>query len=70
MVNPWLTLLIDLVLIGGATAIIASMVVEYRTHRLPHVGLVRTPRARVRVDPFEARTRRPAVGSARRRLAA
>ena len=70
MVNPWLTLFLDIVLIGSAVAIVAAMVTEYRTHRLPHVGLSRGPRAARRNDPFVARTHRPAVGSARRRLAA
>ncbi len=41
MVNPLLTILFDLVLVGGATAILAAMVAEYLACREPHVGSAR-----------------------------
>jgi hypothetical protein len=38
MVNPVLTLLFDLFLVGSAVAIIAAMVQEYLASRRPSVG--------------------------------
>ena len=39
MVHPVLTLLFDLLIIGTAVTVISAMVVEYRTHREPHIGV-------------------------------
>ena len=38
MVNPILTLIFDLFLIGSAISVVAAMVVEYRTGRSPAIG--------------------------------
>lgn len=47
MVNPLLTLLFDLFLIGGALAIVAAMVQEYMRSRTPSVGDAEEARRRV-----------------------
>ena len=47
MVNPLLTLLFDLLLIGSALAIIASMAHEYLRSRTPSVGDAEDARRRV-----------------------
>ncbi len=44
MVNPVLTILFYLFLIGSASAVIAAMVMERHTARLPRVGTTRTQR--------------------------
>ena len=44
MVNPVLTILFDLVLIGTALGLIASMATEYFVTREPHVGSERAVR--------------------------
>lgn len=41
MVNPLLTILFDIFLIGSAVAVSASMVAEYLMSREPHVGTTR-----------------------------
>jgi len=38
VINPVLTILFDLFLIGSALAVSAAMVGEYFLHREPHVG--------------------------------
>ena len=40
MVNPLLTILFDIFLIGSALAVTAGMVAEYLASREPHVGRV------------------------------
>lgn len=47
MVNPALTIVFDLFLIGAATAVIASMVKEYLDSRSPSVGRGRPETATV-----------------------
>ncbi|MBK8558563.1 hypothetical protein [Candidatus Amarobacter glycogenicus] len=44
MVNPLLTILFDLFLIGSALAVTAAMATEYFTTREPHVGGMRRSR--------------------------
>lgn len=46
MVNPILTTLFDLFLIGSAAAVILGMVREYRANRLPAIGEARHEAAR------------------------
>lgn len=46
MVNPVLTILFDIFLIGSATAVIAALVYEQRLSRLPRVGAPVTARNR------------------------
>jgi len=67
MVNPVLTILFDLFLIGGAAAIIAGMAAEAVAARRPGVGASR-PARRVRQARPAARTTR-APGPARRTAA-
>lgn len=68
MVNPVLTLLFDLFLIGSGLAVVTGMVLEYRASRRAAVGGLAAPfRARCR-RPAAARAR-AAVGRGRRRLA-
>ena len=38
MVNPLLTLIVDVILVGTAIAVIATMVQEYLDSRVPAVG--------------------------------
>lgn len=45
MVNPVLTIIFDLFLIGSALALVSAMVAEYLASREPHVGSVRAARA-------------------------
>jgi len=47
MVNPALTILVDLILVGSALAIAASMMVEAWGERRPHVGVGGTRRPTV-----------------------
>lgn len=62
MVNPALTILFDLFLIGSAIAISAAMAAEYFTTRQPHVGTTRprpplatrTPRRRATMHRLPA----------------
>ena len=42
MVNPLLTILFDLFLVGSALAITAAMAAEYFVSREPHVGTSRS----------------------------
>lgn len=44
MVNPVLTIIFDLVLIGTALGLISAMVAEYFVSREPHVGSERAVR--------------------------
>lgn len=44
MVNPVLTILFDLFLIGSALALISAMATEYLASRQPHVGSTRAAR--------------------------
>ncbi|GIW13807.1 MAG: hypothetical protein KatS3mg062_1246 [Tepidiforma sp.] len=46
MVNPVLTILVDLVLVGGALSILAVMVTEAVVDRRPRVGGRRNPAVR------------------------
>ena len=55
MVNPVLTILFDLVLIGTALGLIAAMAAEYLASREPHVGSERA----VRRAPVVRRTVTP-----------
>jgi hypothetical protein len=68
MVNPALTILVDLILIGSALAIAASMMVEAWGERRPHVGVAGTSRptvaCRKRASARTSRTRY-AVGRGR-----
>jgi len=69
MVNPVLTIIFDLVLVGGALAIASAMATEYLMCREPHVGSTRPARA-ARARPAyrrRAETREP--GMARREAA-
>lgn len=51
MVNPVLTLIFDLFLIGSAISVVAAMVVEYRTGRSPAIGRAQSAyRSRVTRD--------------------
>ncbi len=66
MVNPVLTILFDVFLIGSALAIIAGLVQEQRANRLPAVGsLPRTGREYRRagkpsqISQYQARRRSP-----------
>jgi hypothetical protein len=45
MVNPVLTVIFDLFLIGSALALISAMATEYLASREPHVGTTRAARA-------------------------
>ena len=38
MVNPVLTVIFDLFLIGSAATVVTAMVAEYRAHRGPAIG--------------------------------
>lgn len=62
MVNPVLTILFDLFLIGSALALISAMTTEYLASRQPHVGSTRAARpqrprsaARRRAETLEIR---------------
>lgn len=44
MVNPVLTIIFDLFLIGSALALISAMATEYLVSREPHVGSTRAAR--------------------------
>ena len=58
MVNPLLTVLFDLFLVGAAIAIIAAMVDEYFSSRTPAIGRrsrQATPQARVAARPDQRR---------------
>ncbi|MGE0598757.1 MAG: hypothetical protein AB7J35_02890 [Dehalococcoidia bacterium] len=44
MVNPFLTIVFDLFLIGSALTVAASMAAEYFITREPHVGAMRRAR--------------------------
>ena len=61
MVNPILTTLFDLFLVGSAVAVIAGMVREYRANRLPAIGTSarapadRRPAARSHIAEYHAR---------------
>ncbi|HML98138.1 MAG TPA: hypothetical protein PKD75_06620 [Tepidiformaceae bacterium] len=44
MVNPVLTILFDLFLIGSALALVSAMTTEYLVSREPHVGSARAAR--------------------------
>jgi hypothetical protein len=44
MVNPVLTIIFDLFLIGSALALISAMATEYLVSREPHVGSPRAAR--------------------------
>jgi hypothetical protein len=44
MVNPVLTIIFDLFLIGSALALVSAMATEYLVSREPHVGSTRTGR--------------------------
>lgn len=71
MVNPVITILFDLVLIGTAFGLIAAMVTEYFVAREPHVGseravrraptMRRTPAPRGDVMEIRVIRRRPAA---------
>jgi hypothetical protein len=65
MVNPLLTLVFDLAVIGAASAILASMYVEYRMHRPPVAG-------RLPMHPFRPAAQQPGrlltVGTPARRV--
>lgn len=68
MVNPLLTVLVDLALVGGALFIAAAMVAEAWTDRRPSVGSRRPGRATQSGRPESAGRRlqlRYAVGSRR-----
>jgi len=68
MVNPALTILFDLFLIGSAVAITAAMAAEYLVSREPHVGTSRTkPPAATRTARRRATVHR--LPAARRRAA-
>lgn len=69
MVNPVLTILFDLFLIGSALAIAAGMINEYRASRTLSVGGSRRP-ARPIALRTHRRLARASGTSARRRLAA
>jgi hypothetical protein len=58
MVNPLLTILFDLFLIGSALAVTAGIAAEYLVTREPHVGTTRRPR---RVSPAPHARRRATV---------
>jgi hypothetical protein len=58
MVNPLLTVLFDLLLIGTAGSVVAAMVTEYLANREPAVGTTRA-RARVARTGMYARGRTP-----------
>ena len=68
MVNPALTLLFDLYLVGSALAVSAAMAAEYLVTREPHVGTsrpkppvaTRTVRRRATVHRMPAQRRRAA----------
>lgn len=66
MVNPLLTALFDLFLIGCAAGVIAGMVKEYLDHRTPSVGRTGAVPEReippaIIGSPRVARTRRPSM---------
>lgn len=71
MVNPVLTILFDLFLVGSALAIVAGMVNEYRASRTLAVG-GGARRRTVRPVALRAHRRldRASAAAARRRLAA
>ncbi len=56
MVNPVLTIVFDLFVIGSAAVILAGLAGEYRAHRPPVVG--------ARRNVFVARPRVPRAGAA------
>jgi hypothetical protein len=68
MVNPALTILFDLFLIGSAVAITLAMATEYFVSRQPHIGTsrpkppvaTRTPRKRATIHRMPAHRRRAA----------
>ncbi len=72
MVDPILTLIFDVFLIGSALAIIAGLLQEHRTNRIPSIGMGAGPRKSQgtlpepsQISQYQAR-RRPA----RRRVVA
>ncbi|MCC7364303.1 MAG: hypothetical protein IT303_08005 [Dehalococcoidia bacterium] len=72
MVNPVLTILFDIFLIGSGATILGGMILEYRASRRGAVGGVAVPFRRRQPAQLSPRTRARAgsVGRARRRLAA
>lgn len=71
MVNPLLTLLFDLLLIGTAGSVVAAMVTEYLANRQPAVGTTRVGGRVARTGTYarpraSTRGRRPLPAQARR----
>ena len=68
MVNPVLTILFDLFLIGAALAVTAGIAMEYLAQREPHVGTTRVrrmpsapqPRRRATIHRMPSQRRRAA----------
>ena len=74
MVNPLLTVLFDMFLIGSGVAVLTGMYIEYRASRRGAVGGLAVPfqqrAARRPATISRTRARGASVGRARRRLAA
>lgn len=72
MVNPLITLLFDLFVIGSAAFVLAGLAAEYRAHRTPVVGTRRhflTAERRPALKPFARAGAAPERPSYRRRAA-
>ena len=54
MVNPLLTVIFDLFLLGSAVAVVAAMVQEYFDSRAPSVGGAQSPGRNQRERPRDA----------------
>ncbi|MEP6870477.1 MAG: hypothetical protein ABI939_01370 [Anaerolineaceae bacterium] len=68
MVNPVLTVIFDLFLIGSAASVVSAMVLEYRANRGPAIGNAKSA-YRARVTRSSAIVTRRARRSARLRAA-
>jgi hypothetical protein len=69
MVNPLLTILFDIFLIGSALAVTAGMVAEYLANREPHVGRVGRAQRQSQRHSATPRATVHGIGSQRRRAA-
>lgn len=69
MVNPVLTILFDLFLIGSALALISAMTTEYLVSRQPHVGSARAARLTRPRTPARRRAETLEIRVVRRRAA-
>lgn len=68
MVNPLLTVIFDLFLIGSAASVVVAMIVEYRTNQGPAIGRAQST-YHARVTRNSAIVTRRARRSARLRAA-